>query len=114
MSELEQARSQKEIIDRDVETAGKDVATLQDESTEEIEKNLQQVEMINARFERMRNTRRQSKKQNGMGMNMQSLQESWSGSVLTAVPSLMALTFRFLGSLWKMASSFIRAFPGMA
>lgn len=50
MSELEQARSQKEIIDRDVETAGKDVATLQDESTEEIEKNLQQVEMINAQI----------------------------------------------------------------
>lgn len=50
MSELEQAKSQKEIVDRDVETASKDVATLQNESTEEIEKNLQQVEMINAQI----------------------------------------------------------------
>ena len=50
MSELEQAKSQKEIVDKDVETASKDVATLQDESTEEIEKNLQQVEMINAQI----------------------------------------------------------------
>lgn len=49
-SELENAKAQKAAIDQDVKTAGKDVATLQDESTEEIEKNLQQIEMINAQI----------------------------------------------------------------
>ena len=54
LSELE--RKQTDLANRinalmsELETASKDVATLQDESTEEIEKNLQQVEMINAQI----------------------------------------------------------------